>query len=389
MAMAKVLFIASIELHILSFHMPFIGSLQQKGHVVHVATRLTEENKMNDGTVWHAVSFVRSPLSPANIKALFQLIRLMQREKYDLIHVHTPVAAFLGRLAAWWVGRCRVLYTVHGFHFYRGAPLLQWLLFYPAEKLARYWTDSILVMNREDMRQAKRLGYVSKHSLFFVPGVGVDLERYGIAEGESAIMETTSRNTVLGANVALGPNSIVFTCVAELIPRKNLSFLLQGWVQASVSLPNAHLCVVGAGIEEERLKKKIEEQEIKRVHLLGYRRDVPAILQATDVFILVSTQEGLPRGTLEAMAAGCPLIVSRIRGHVDLVEEGKNGLLVKTNDVDGLTEAIRSLGMSASLRRAMGEESKKRVALYSLAEVVRQMDEIYRLLLTKDGVFAK
>ena len=380
-------FVASVEEHIRLFHLPYMHSLRRHGHAVHVATRLEAAGRRNiqDGIIWHDVCFARSPLSPANIKALFQLLRLLKRENYDLIHVHTPVAAFLGRFAAWWVGDCRVLYTVHGFHFYRGGPLLQWLLFYPAEKLARCWTDVILVMNREDLHQAERLGYVLGQSVFMVPGVGVDLGIFGSDATDPRSLSVADRNKALGGEGLLDDKSVVFTCVAELIPRKNIRFLLRGWAKAAALLPDSHLFVVGVGPEEALLKKQIMNLGIRHVHFLGYRCDVPDILAATDVFVLVSQQEGLPRGILEAMAAGLPVVASHIRGNVDLVEDGCNGLLVKSNDVDGLAAALHTLGQSSPLRQRMGAEGKKRVNAYSLTEAVRQLDEIYlRLLTTKE-----
>ena len=376
--MAKFLYVASVEDHISAFHLPYIDRLRRQGHEVQVAVRCKNGPRLgSDGVVWHDVSFVRFPLAFDNLRAFFKLIALLRSTRFDVVHVHTPVASFLARLAVLVVGRySRVAYTVHGFHFFSGASLLAWLLFYPLEKIARPWTDALLVMNEEDWLQAERMGYEPRKTLFRVPGVGVDLLRYAMQKDfpiEFAALES---------------RAISFTCIAELIPRKNLIFLLESWCQAVGDLPNAHLFIVGKGPEQSRIEEWVKEKKCPRVKLLGFRKDIPEILGATDVFLLVSKQEGLPRATLEAMAAGKPIIASRIRGHIELVMHGHNGFLVDTTDKVALIAAIQELARNESLRCKMGCKSLEIVQPYDLEHAQEAVEQVYQKLLEGRKNFA-
>ncbi|HSW35616.1 MAG TPA: glycosyltransferase family 4 protein [Candidatus Limnocylindrales bacterium] len=366
----KVLFVASIFQHFVAFHLPFFRLLQAKGCEVHAAARSNSGQfpALEElGIICWDIPFARSPYSLANIHAYRQLRVLLTEHHFDLIHVHTPVASLLGRYLARATGQGPVLYTAHGFHFYRGAPPMNWLVYYPAERIAARWTDGLLVMNDEDYKNAQRLGFKTGKNLFYVHGVGVDQNCYVPVAGAASIR----------AELGLESNDLLVTCVAELIPRKNHVFLLDAWQQLSSHSQGAHLLLIGAGDSMAMLLRKAKQEQIPGVHFLGYRKDVPQILLETDLVTLVSRQEGLPRFIMEAMAAGKPVVATNVRGSRDLVEHGKTGLLVEPGDVKSMTTALKKLIADPSLRTAMGQAGLEKIKDYSLEHVLEEMSIIY------------
>jgi glycosyltransferase involved in cell wall biosynthesis len=366
----KVLFIATVYTHLAAFHIPYMKLLQEKGYAVHAAASFAEGRKAEveaAGVICWEVPFARSPYSLANIQAFRRLWALLKENHYALIHVHTPVAAFLGRYLAKASGQGPVLYTAHGFHFYQGAPLKDWLIYYMAERITARWTDGLVVMNDEDFENAWRMGFLHEKNLFFVHGVGVELSCYSPSPGVASIR----------AELDLGQDDVIVTCVAEFNPNKNHIFLLDAWQRLVPRYNNAHLLLVGTGEKMEDLQRKVEQEQILRVHFLGYRMDVPYILQDTGLLTLVSKREGLPKSIMEAMAAGKPVVASNVRGSRDLVENGQTGLLVELGDVPGLTDALEKIITNPELREAMGTAGREKIQAYSLEKVLDEMASIY------------
>jgi glycosyltransferase involved in cell wall biosynthesis len=277
------------------------------------------------------------------------------------------VAAFLGRYLAKATGQGPVLYTAHGFHFYRGAPLKNWLIYHTAERIAASWTDGLLVMNKEDFENARHLGFLPGKNLFYVHGVGVELNCYPPSSGVGSVR----------VELGLGRDDMVVTCVGEFNANKNHAFLLNAWQRLSHRYGSAHLLLVGVGQDMAALQRKVEIEQIPRVHFLGYRRDVPHILQESDIVALVSKREGLPRCIMEAMAAGKPVVASNVRGNRDLVENGRTGFLVELGDVPGLGKALERLISDPELRAAMGAAGREKIQDYSLEKVTVEMADIY------------
>ena len=362
----KALFLATVDSHIYYFHLPFMKLLRLKGYEVEVAASPIygfKERIEREGFTFHPISFSRNPLHPTNTIAFFQLFRLLKKNKYQLVHTHTPVASFLGRFAAKLAGVPAVLYTAHGFHFFDGAPRKNWMLYYTAEKIVAKWTDALLVMNQEDFENGKKLGFIPGESLFFVHGVGVDIKRYSQAqEGKDIRVELGIHN-----------DAVVMTCVAEFIPRKNHEFLLNAWENIVKIDKHLHLLLVGDGT----LLKNYQNRDFLNVHFLGKRLDVPEILKASDIITLTSIHEGLPRCIMEAMAAGKPVVATDIRGSRDLVKDGVNGFLVKLGDVQGLVDSILKLANDEGLRDRMGKKGRELIEDYSLENVLEEMAEIY------------
>jgi len=368
----KVLFIATVYTHLAAFHIPFMKMLQEKGYEVHAAASSCEGRKEDvekmGVTCWE-IPFARSPYSPANFQAFLRLRALLKEHHFDLIHVHTPVAAFMGRYLAKVTQQGKVLYTAHGFHFYQGAPRHNWLIYYTAERLASRWTDGLIVMNGEDLENAQKLGFRLNENLFYVHGVGVDLKQYS----NNSLYEESSIRNELG----IKENEVVITCVAELIERKNHGFLLDAWGKLAEQYLNVHLLLVGKGEKMGVLQRKVKDEQLPRVYFLGFRRDVSQILRETEIAILVSKHEGLPKCIMEAMAMGLPVVASNVRGNRDLVEDGQTGFLVELGDISGLAQALERLILDRELRHEMGAAGQKKIQDYSLEKVLAEMDSIY------------
>lgn len=372
----KILFIATVEIFIMHFCILFIKYLQSKGYEIHVATKLgkREGELENQGIICHNIDFSRSANSLTALRALLQLIRLMRKNSFSLIHVHTPMAAFLGRLAAKMTHTGPALYTAHGFHFYKGAPWYYWAFIYPAEYLAKRWTDGLIVINQEDYVNAQRMGFKPNKNLFLVHGVGVDLKK---------VINVSFSNGGIKKELDIKEKDIIISCIAEFTPNKNQMFLLRGWEKIAQDFNNIHLLFIGKGKCLNNLKEQMKQNSLPRVYFLGYRTDVLKIIAKSNIITLVSKREGLPRSIIEAMALGKPVVVSNVRGNRDLVEQGKNGFLVELGDIERLISSIKKLIIDDKLKADMGREALKRIEDYSLEKVLAEMSSIYDSYLEK------
>ncbi len=373
----KALFIATVYNHFAAFHIPFMKMLQDKGYEVYAAASSVtgrRDDVENAGVICWEIPFKRSPYNPANVKAFLELRSLLKNHHFDLIHVHTPVAAFLGRLLAKSTHQGPVLYTAHGFHFYKGAPRRNWLIYYTAEQIASRWTDGLIVINSEDFENAQKLGFKAGENLFYVHGVGVDLSKYA----NPPVSENSIR-----ASLGIDQEDVIITCVAELNQNKNQDFLLDAWGDLASRYDYIHLLFVGTGEKMKTLQRRVIKEQLKRVYFLGYRGDVPQILGEADVATLVSKREGLPKCVMEAMAAGKPVVASNVRGNRDLVEHGRTGFLVELEDISGLIQAFEKLILDRQLRISMGIAGQKKIRDYSLENVLAEMSDIYDLYLSR------
>ncbi|KAA1180576.1 glycosyltransferase family 4 protein [Paenibacillus sp. B2(2019)] len=384
----RVAFVASIFGHFESFHLPYMALLQQKGCEVHAyaqpgEARLGLEEK---GIVCHDVPIQRSPLQMQNWAALGILTESFKEEGFQFIHVHTPVASILGRIAAHKAGVPCTLYTAHGFHFFKGAPFLNWILYYPLERLMARWTDVLITINREDYERAQKFSIRKK--VTYVSGVGLDLQVYG---SEQDHPETASEKADRRRQLFDLPKSehdeppFVILCVAELNANKNQKQLIEALGQLGSQAGNIHLAFAGTGPFEQTLLELANRLGVSdRVHMLGYRRDIPDLLRACDVAALVSYREGLPRAIMEAMAVGKPVIGTHIRGIHDLIEHESTGMLVPVGDITATAKAFTQLRDDPALTTAMGEANKERIIRYGLPAVLREMDSIYIEALNKE-----
>lgn len=363
----KVLFVATVlRGHILVFHLPYMAWFRARGYEVHVCAR--NDTGEAAPAVPHCdryidLPFERSPLHPGNYAVYRRLKALIDTEGYALVHCHTPVGAMLARLAARGARRrgTRVLYTAHGFHFYTGAPLRNWLLFYPAERALSRLTDLLITINREDYARARRF-HAAQTAL--VAGVGVDTARF--AQGGDRVQTRRA--------LGLSPEAPVVIAVGEHIPRKNHS----ACIRAVAALPGVTLLFCGVGELGDTLAAEAQALGISdRVRFLGFRRDVPQLLHAADVFLFPSYQEGLPVSLMEAMAAGLPCVASKVRGNADLIVQGEGGYLCAPDDTAAMAEALGRLLADEGLRARMGEQGRRAVEPYALPAVQAHMAALY------------
>jgi glycosyltransferase involved in cell wall biosynthesis len=284
--------------------------------------------------------------------------------------VHTPVASILGRIAGKFAKTPAVLYTAHGFHFFQGAPLPFWLLYYPVERLMAPWTDVLITINREDYgRAASR--FPVRQSVQYVPGVGVDLERF-------APEQTAAGRERLRAELQIAPDEHVVLCIAELNDNKNQIQLVEALHRVTQRGLKVRALLVGVGEQDTVLQQRARELGLQdSVQLLGYRLDVPDLIALSDVCTLLSKREGLPCFLLEAMASGRPILATNIRGSRDLVQDGETGRLVPIGDVEATADALYDLLTDDQTRAEMGRRIRECVKPYATENVVQQIEGIY------------
>lgn len=377
----KVAFVASIYEHFESFHVPYMELLQQKGCEVHAYAQPGEGGKRlkQKGIICHNVPIQRNPVQRKNWEALKILTDSFKKEGFQFVHVHTPVASILGRIAARRAGIPCTLYTAHGFHFYTGAPVLNWMLYYPLERLMARWTDVLITINQEDYERAQKF-YVRK-KVTYVSGVGLDLQIYGneVEHNVSGEKRSERRLEFFGLQKSEEDQpAFVILCVAELNANKNQKQLIEALYQLGDQAKAIHLAFAGIGPFEQTLVALASRLGVKdRVHMLGFRRDIPDLLNASDAVALMSYREGLPRAIMEAMAAGKPVIGTHIRGIRDLIDHESTGMLVPVGDIAATAHALLRLRENPALAQAMGESNKKKIIRYGLPAVLHEMDSIY------------
>jgi glycosyltransferase EpsD len=290
------------------YNLPFIKLLQKNGYKVDYASAMEEKipAKLNRE---FKIDFVRSPFRlDKHIKAYRQLRKVLTENHYDLIHTHTPVGSVITRLAARATRKkgTKVIYTAHGFHFFRGAPLLNWLLWYPTEKICARFTDTLITMNREDYKRANK--HFKTHTVY-IPGVGIDPNKYGIK------MTAKQRNDYR-QTLGLKPDDFVIIYVAEISKRKNQARLLKEKAETIKKNPRTHIILAGHDILNGKIQKLAHKLGIAdNVHILGYRRDVPQLFKISDLYCTTSRQEGLNTTIIEARLGGLPVEATRVRGH--------------------------------------------------------------------------
>ena len=375
----KVLITATVQSHIALFHSGLAAMLRANGYEVHVAAYNDLADK--DGLALrhvdrvYEVCFCRSPFSIKNIGAFRQLRRIISENDYDIIHCNTPVGGILTRLAARkarWRGT-KVIYTAHGFHFYGGAPLINWLLYYPVERWMAQYTDVLITINTEDYFRAR--GFKSGR-VECVPGIGIHIDRIN----EVAVDREQKRK-----ELGIPADAVVILSVGELINRKNHELALQAL--SAIGRGDVHYIICGTGVIEGYLRKLSSRLRIEnQVSFLGFRKDVIEICKASDIFVFPSLQEGLPVALMEAMACGLPVVCSRIRGNVDLIEDEEGGYLCPANSVESFAEAISTLIERKQLRVVMGMRNKADIGFFDDMGVMCRLSEIYSLQFSNVGM---
>ncbi len=369
--MKKVLFVATITKHITTFHLPYLKLFKDNGYEVHVATDDDVEIPYCD--VHHKISIKRSPFKISNIKAIKELKKICNEEKFDIIHCHTPMGSVVARLAAKKARKngTRVIYTAHGYHFFKGAPLKNWMFFYPVEKYLAKYTDTQITITQEDYELAKKKFKIK--DLHLVHGVGLDEKKFNV---EISDEEKRSLKKKLG----LEENDFVVVYTAEISKRKRQELLIKAFQRIIKNNKNVKLLLVGSDSLNGKCQKLAKKLKIDgNVLFLGYRKDIPEILNISDIAISVARQEGLPVNIMEAMYMELPIVATDCRGNRELVIHNENGFIVPQNDVmeNNIYNYTSLLIKDINLREKFGKKSKDEIKKYTLDNVIKDMKKIY------------
>lgn len=373
--MKKVLLVATVQSHIAQFHRPLAEVLHQHGYEVHVAANdnLYLKNGLSLDFVdkVYNLPFNRSPKSLDNIKAYKQLKVIIDSNNYDAVHCNTPMGGFVARLAARDARRkgTKVIYTAHGFHFYKGAPLLNWMIYYPVERFFSRMTDILITITREDYSIAKEKFHCHVEHMH---GVGVNGERYFKVSDEEKI--------ALRRNMGYSETQKLILCIGELNINKNQTMAIDAMHQIIKQYPDALLVLAGNGPREAFLRNYIREKGLENnVKMIGYVTNLQDYQHIIDVQVCCSKREGLPLNVVESMLSGNPVIASINRGHRELIENGRTGFLVAVNDSEEMAEKVL-LMLSNNEEKAFIEDSALNYAQqYTFENVQRELEYIYGL----------
>lgn len=364
----KVLFVATVTKHINIFHIPYLKWFKEQEYEVHVVSKGNE--KIDYCDKHYDLSFERFPIKKENIKVYKELKRIIQSNNYSIIHCHTPVGGVLTRLAARKTRKkgTKVIYTAHGFHFYKGAPVMNWIIYYPIEKVCSKWTDTLITINQEDYELAKKK-FKQIKQIEHIYGVGMNKEKF---EKEITFEEKEKIKNELG----IRENEIVFSYVAELNKNKNQILLMNVIEELKKENFKVKLLLVGTGNLIENYKQYVKNNQLdNEIKILGRRTDINEILSITDIYLASSIREGLPVNVMEAMYKGLPVIATDNRGHRELVKNKINGFIVKTKEE--MIQRIKELLNNEKLKKDIYDNAKNVVSQYEIKSVIQEMKKIY------------
>jgi glycosyltransferase involved in cell wall biosynthesis len=371
--MKSILMVTTIPDTLQAFLLPFAKHFRNQGWQVDAMAYQVSQSPeclQNFDRVWD-IKWSRNPLDPQNLLVAPPIIQqIVEQGKYDIVHVHTPVAAFVTRYALKnrKKSRPQVIYTAHGFHFYRGGKALKNTVFLNLEKIAGRWTDYLVVINREDEEAAKRHRLVSPDRIHYMPGIGVDLHHYNPTTTDSDIERVRQE-------LNLTTETPLLLSVAELIDRKRPQDILKAF--ARLNRPQVCLAFAGIGPLIKDLQQLAFQLGIQnQVRFLGFRRDIPTLMRMAVASILASEQEGLPRCVMESMCVQTPVIATDIRGTHDLLTQDC-GCLFPVGDIQALTNAIASVLDYPQQARMMGKRGRDRIAAFELPHIIKLHEKLY------------
>lgn len=366
--MKKILYVATITQHFYYFHLPSMKMFKELGWQVDVASHGDTELPFCDNR--YEIPIQRSPADKQNLAAYKQLKKIIKENKYDIIHCHTPMGGMLARLAARSERKngTKVLYTAHGFHFYKGAPKLNWMVYYPIELAMSFLTDCLITINDEDFSFAKK--HLKAKKTEKVNGVGYNTDRYfPVSKEEKAEIRK---------KLGYSENEKLLIYVAEMNANKNQSMLIRTLKILNDNGGKYRLLIVGADNFNGEYPRIAKETGVENsVEFLGHRSDIDALLHASDIAVGSSIREGLPVNVMEALACGLPIVLSDNRGHRALTVIGVNGYTVNVNDFEEMAEKIDSIANDEKLYSEFSQNAVESVKPYSKENVLSELKEIY------------
>lgn len=379
----KVLMLASVASMIDQFNMSNIDILLKIGYDVDVACNFGYGSTCSDekivelkaklkekGIRCFQIDFTRSVMNLfQDGKAYKQVRKLVENNKYDLIHCHSPIGGVIGRIVAHETNT-KVIYTAHGFHFYEGGPKKNWFIYYPIEKALSKWTDVLITINKEDYNRAKKKFFAKETR--YIPGVGVDVEKF-----EMGLKNKQQNKKMKRAELGVSDNDFVLLSVGELQDRKNQRVVIEALHM--LNNPNIYYWAVGKGELFPEYLEMIKKYGLeKNVFLLGFRTDIMELCNAADCFVHPSVREGLGIAPLEAMAGGLPLISSYVNGIKDYTENEVSGCcIIDPLSVTEMKKAIEKMYQDVEFRNRCGINNLETVKKFDIKNTNNIMQDIY------------
>ncbi len=376
--MKKCLIVSTVSRQFTLFERGNIETLKELGYEIHCVANYSDETQeiKELGIIKHHIDIQRSPFSLKNIKAYKQLKNIINSEKFELIHCHAPMGGVLARLVARKTrkrNKTKVFYTAHGFHFFRGAPAINWILYYPIEKYLSKYTDCLITINQEDYSIAKNKFKAKRVDL--VNGIGVDRNKFSFYMNQQ-------EKEQLRADIGIEKDSFVCICIGELNKNKNQMMAIKA-IQ-NIKNNKIKLLIVGKGDLEKEYEEYIQNNHIaEKVQLLGYRKDINKLLQISDVLLSCSKREGLPVNIIEAMVANIPVITTNCRGSKDLIQNEINGYIIDIDNIEQLIDRIQKI-YNKNLKFEQLELDK-----YDKETIKKKMREIYSSVLQKKVIMLR
>jgi glycosyltransferase involved in cell wall biosynthesis len=362
----KILYVTTLSRTINMFLLPHIEMLISEGNVVDCACSIeygAEKDLKKKGIKVYDVPFRRNPFHFKNYIAYKKILKICKENNYDIIHVHTPVAAFVARAALRKRKKIRIIYTAHGLHFYKGAPVINWILYYPLERIAAHWTDCIVAINSEDLNRLKSFNLRNHGKTQLIHGVGIEKDVYEVCNFDSNKYKLS---------FGLKQNDFTVLILAEINKNKNQMQIIKAMKLLKVKYPEIKILLAGEGQLYSKLIKKTHKLQLDdNILFLGLRSDVKELLNVCDCVALFSKREGLGKCLLEGMISGKPLLATNTRGAKELIENGRNGFLVRFNDYKSTALLLEKLYLSSSLREEFGIYSQKKVSNYLIDNVLK------------------
>ncbi|SMB88651.1 Glycosyltransferase involved in cell wall bisynthesis [Desulfonispora thiosulfatigenes DSM 11270] len=362
----KILYVANVHRHFNAFHIPYIKWLKDNGHEVHVAAN--GEEVVPEADKKFTINIDRSPYKVANIGAYRELKKIIQEEKYNVIHCHTPMGGIIGRLAS--IGPrkegMKVIYTCHGFHFCKKGPVINWLMYYPVERFMAKYTDVIITINNEDYQLSQKFDISKK---YYIPGIGLDIEKFKrCSKDEKPIKKRM--------DIGVQSDDVLLVSVGDLTKRKNHQIVFKAIAKVKGLKIKYVLC--GQGDQREYLMTLAKKLKIEdKVIFLGHRKDVKEILRVSDIFIFPSLWEGLGIAGIEAMAVGLPVIASSRHGIKDYAIHKETALLCDPLKSSEFKNSIMDLINNDVLRNKLKKNAFETIEKFDLSNSMEKMIEIY------------
>lgn len=369
--MKKVLYITTVSRTINAFLVPHIQMLLDEGYQVDIATCIDkpiDSSLIERGVQIFNIPFGRNPLHPGNIKAFVTLIQIQKKEQYDIVHVHTPVASIFGRLLKLRFPKLKTIYTAHGYHFLKGGPKIGWLLYYPIEKVMAKLTDVTITINQEDYEiTVKKL---KPKKTYLMNGVGLDLSHYKILPEK----QNLRKRQELGLN----KEDFVIIMIAELNENKNQIQLIKAMELLKDKYPQIKALLVGEGHKLKELQQEVNNRGLnQKIQFLGFRTDINELINVSNIGVLLSYREGLPRNLMELMACGRKMIGTNIRGCRDIIVDETVGAIVSVGDDGALAFEIERLYS----QRETEFKISPHLQSYEVESILNDLNTIY----TKEG----